>query len=149
MIPAMKRRGYDPAFAAALVTAAGGMGVLIPPCLTMIVFGSLTNTSIGALFLAGWIVLLVASLRTPEFRTGWATEIERGRAQRPGPLAIAGWALYALYMIAVLITPIVILLGVVPDLEAALYYALVVLILLGAGWSLLGLVFAQRLPESA
>jgi len=55
MIPAMKRRGYDPAFAAALVTAAGGMGVLIPPCLTMIVFGSLTNTSIGALFLAGFV----------------------------------------------------------------------------------------------
>jgi C4-dicarboxylate transporter DctM subunit len=55
MIPAMKKRGYDPGFAAALVTAAGGMGVLIPPCLTMIVFGSLTNTSIGALFLAGFV----------------------------------------------------------------------------------------------
>lgn len=40
-------------------------------------------------------------------------------------------------------------LGVVPELEAALYYAVVVLILLGAGWALLGLVFAQRLPESA
>jgi C4-dicarboxylate transporter DctM subunit len=55
MIPAMKKRGYDPAYAAALVTAAGGMGVLIPPCLTMVVFGSLTNTSIGALFLAGFV----------------------------------------------------------------------------------------------
>ena len=55
MIPAMKKRGYDPSFAAALVTAAGGMGVLIPPCLTMVVFGSLTNTSIGALFLAGFV----------------------------------------------------------------------------------------------
>ncbi|MBW1667803.1 MAG: TRAP transporter large permease [Deltaproteobacteria bacterium] len=55
MIPPMKKRGYAPNFAAALVTAAGGMGVLIPPCLTMVVFGSLTNTSIGALFLAGFI----------------------------------------------------------------------------------------------
>jgi len=55
MIPPMKRRGYAPEFAAALVTAAGGMGVLIPPCLTMVVFGSLTNTSIGALFLAGFV----------------------------------------------------------------------------------------------
>jgi C4-dicarboxylate transporter DctM subunit len=55
MIPAMKKRGYAPDFAAALVTAAGGMGVLIPPCLTMVVFGSLTNTSIGALFLAGFV----------------------------------------------------------------------------------------------
>jgi C4-dicarboxylate transporter DctM subunit len=55
MIPPMKKRGYDPSFAAALVTSAGGMGVLIPPCLTMVVFGSLTNTSIGALFLAGFV----------------------------------------------------------------------------------------------
>jgi C4-dicarboxylate transporter DctM subunit len=55
MIPAMKKRGYAPNFSAALVTAAGGMGVLIPPCLTMVVFGSLTNTSIGALFLAGFV----------------------------------------------------------------------------------------------
>jgi len=55
MIPTMKKRGYAPNFSAALVTAAGGMGVLIPPCLTMVVFGSLTNTSIGALFLAGFV----------------------------------------------------------------------------------------------
>jgi len=55
MIPAMKKRGYAPNFAAALVTSAGGMGVLIPPCLTMVVFGSLTNTSVGALFLAGFV----------------------------------------------------------------------------------------------
>ena len=51
----MKKRGYNPSFAAALVTSAGGMGVLIPPCLTMVVFGSLTNTSVGALFLAGFV----------------------------------------------------------------------------------------------
>jgi len=55
MIPSMKKRGYEPSFSAALVTSAGGMGVLIPPCLTMVVFGSLTNTSIGALFLAGFV----------------------------------------------------------------------------------------------
>jgi hypothetical protein len=57
--------------------------------------------------------------------------------------------LYVLFVIALFLTPIVILLGVVPDLEAALYYALVVLNLLGAGWTLLLLVFAQRLPASA
>ena len=55
MIPPMRKKGYDPSFAAALVTAAGGMGVLIPPCLTMVVYGSLTNTSIGAMFLAGFV----------------------------------------------------------------------------------------------
>jgi hypothetical protein len=41
------------------------------------------------------------------------------------------------------------MLGVAPDLEAALYYAVVVLFLLLAGWALLGLVFEPRAPENA
>ena len=51
-------------------------------------------------------------------------------------------------MIASLLTPIIIMLGVAPDLEAALYFTVVVLILLGAGWALLELVFAQRRPAT-
>ena len=54
-----------------------------------------------------------------------------------------------LYMIAVVLAPIVVVLGVAPELETALYFAVVVLILLGAAWLLLELVFSQRLPESA
>ena len=54
-----------------------------------------------------------------------------------------------LYVIVSLLTPIVIMLGVAPDLEAALYFTVVVLILLGAGWTLLGLVFMQRRPATA
>jgi hypothetical protein len=103
----------------------------------------------SALFLAGWLAIGVATYRTPEWRAGWAAEIERGRAHRPELPEMAEWVLYVLFMIALFLTPIVILLGVVPDLEAALYYALVVLNLLGAGWTLLLLVFAQRLPASA
>jgi len=101
----------------------------------------------SALTLAGWIILIFASFRTPEYREGWAAEIEKERAKRPGLLTVVGTAFYGLYMIAASLTPIVILLGVAPDLEAALYYALVVLILLGAGWTLLELVFMERLPE--
>jgi len=52
-------------------------------------------------------------------------------------------------MIAVFLAPIVVVLGVAPDLEAALYFTVVVLILLGAGWSLLGLVYAPRRPADA
>ena len=47
------------------------------------------------------------------------------------------------------IAPIAILPGVAPDLEAALYFTLVVLILLGAAWLLLELVYAPREPASA
>lgn len=53
MIPAMERRGYPKAFSTAVVAAAGGMGILIPPSIIMIIYGLLTNTSIAALFVAG------------------------------------------------------------------------------------------------
>ena len=47
-----------------------------------------------------------------------------------------------------MLIPVVILLGVAPDLEAGLYFGLVVLALVQAAWLLLILVFAQRLPAS-
>lgn len=53
MIPAMIRRGYPPAFATAIVAAAGGTGILIPPCILMVIYGLLTNTSVAALFMGG------------------------------------------------------------------------------------------------
>jgi tripartite ATP-independent transporter DctM subunit len=53
MIPAMARRGYRPAFATALVAAAGGMGILIPPCILMVIYALMTGTSVAALFVAG------------------------------------------------------------------------------------------------
>jgi p-aminobenzoyl-glutamate transporter AbgT len=53
-------------------------------------------------------------------------------------------AAWMFYVLAALITPVIIVLGLAPELEAALYFAAVVLILLGAGWFLLDLVFAPR-----
>lgn len=53
MIPPMKRDGYDPAYAAALTATGSLLGPLIPPSLPLILFGVLTGTSIGDLFLAG------------------------------------------------------------------------------------------------
>lgn len=55
LIPSMKDRGYKPGFAASLLAAAGTIGPIIPPSMTMIIYGSMTGTSIGGLFLAGII----------------------------------------------------------------------------------------------
>ena len=55
LVPAMKSRGYKPGFAAALVACAGTIGAIIPPSMTMIVYGSMANVSIGGLFLGGII----------------------------------------------------------------------------------------------
>ena len=100
----------------------------------------------SALILAGWFLIVVASARTPEYRASWAMSIAAIRLTLSDVL---GWAFYALYMIVQLVAPFIIMLGVAPDLEAALYFTIVVLNLLGAGWILLELVFAQRQPASA
>ncbi|MBD8893210.1 TRAP transporter large permease [Roseibium litorale] len=52
-IPEMTKRGYPNEIAAGSIAAGGTLGILIPPSVTMIVYGIATETSIGRLFLAG------------------------------------------------------------------------------------------------
>ncbi len=52
-IPEMRKRGYPDGVAAGSIAAGGTLGILIPPSITMIVYGVATETSIGRLFLAG------------------------------------------------------------------------------------------------
>ncbi|RPJ00899.1 MAG: TRAP transporter large permease, partial [Deltaproteobacteria bacterium] len=59
MIPAMANRGYDKGFAAALVAAAATTDVLIPPSVAFVVYGVITETSIGGLFAAGVVPGLI------------------------------------------------------------------------------------------
>lgn len=54
MIDEMERRGYDRAFAAAVVASAGTVGIVIPPSITMVVYGAIANTSIADLFMGGF-----------------------------------------------------------------------------------------------
>lgn len=60
-IPEMRMRGYSPALATGLIAHAGTFGILIPPSVTMILYGVATETSIGKCFIAGVIpgILLV------------------------------------------------------------------------------------------
>lgn len=53
MVPAMVRANYGKDFSVGLVTTAGGLGVIIPPSIPMVIYGVGTMTSIGDLFLAG------------------------------------------------------------------------------------------------
>jgi len=52
-LPEMKRYKYDPGLATGTVAAAGSLGILIPPSVIFIVYGILTEQSIGKLFAAG------------------------------------------------------------------------------------------------
>ncbi|KAA9023670.1 TRAP transporter large permease [Niallia endozanthoxylica] len=53
MIPAMVQKGYDKNFATAIVASASPMGVIIPPSILFILYGSLSGTSISDLYMAG------------------------------------------------------------------------------------------------
>jgi tripartite ATP-independent transporter DctM subunit len=59
VIPPMTRSGYRPAQAVSIVAAASAMGILVPPCILMIVLGSIANVSVAALFVAGFIPAIV------------------------------------------------------------------------------------------
>ncbi len=62
LIPAMIKRNYDPAYAAASAATAGGVGIIIPPSIPMVIYGVASNkVSITDMFLAGVIPGLLIS----------------------------------------------------------------------------------------
>ncbi len=53
LLPAMVRAGYPNKFGAGVITTSGALGILIPPSIVMVMYSVATNTSVGALFMAG------------------------------------------------------------------------------------------------
>jgi len=70
LIPAMLKQGFPLRFSAGVVASAGGLGILIPPSIVMVMYAVSTDSSIGALFMAGVIpgILLTVMLG---FTTWW------------------------------------------------------------------------------
>jgi len=60
MFPEMKRKGYPPDLATAIIASAGGASSLIPPSIDLIIIGVVANISIGGLFAAGILPSLVS-----------------------------------------------------------------------------------------
>jgi C4-dicarboxylate transporter DctM subunit len=122
-IPAMESRGYNPRLIFGSVGAGGTLGILIPPSITMILYGYLGNVSIGKLFIGGVIpgMMLAAaficyivlwSLRSPS--------IAPRLAQRPSlweMLSSLGNALPSIILILLVLGSIYI--GVATPTEAA------------------------------
>ena len=54
-LPEMKKLKYDPALATGAISAGGTIGILIPPSIMLVIYGILTEQSIGELFIAGFI----------------------------------------------------------------------------------------------
>lgn len=62
LYPALLEKKYGEHFSAGIVTASGSLGIIIPPSVTMIVYGAITGASVGALFMSGFGAGVVFSL---------------------------------------------------------------------------------------
>ncbi|MBM3301318.1 MAG: TRAP transporter large permease [Deltaproteobacteria bacterium] len=71
-VPEMDRYGYDRRLSCGTVATVGTLGILIPPSVVLIVYGILTETSIGKLFLAGIIPGLMVAFSFVVTLFGWA-----------------------------------------------------------------------------
>ncbi len=69
LIPAMANARYHKEFAAALIACGGSIGIIIPPSIIYVLYGSITGASIGKLFVAGIIpgILIGLSLALPSY----------------------------------------------------------------------------------
>ena len=110
MIPAMRRRDYPAGFAAALSASAAAIGPIIPPSIIMIVYGSITGVSVGALFMAGIMpgLIIAAGLMILNYlyarKYGWGGEGKATAGEIANSMFGAGWALFA---------PVIILGGII------------------------------------
>ncbi len=79
LIPAMVKAGYDVGFSAALMATAGAIGVIIPPSITFVVYGSISDTSIGDLFISGVLpgLLMGAALIAVTLWLGRKSDLKR------------------------------------------------------------------------
>ncbi len=95
LIPSMRKAGYSGPESVSVVAAASAMGILVPPCLTMVVLGSLVNISIVTLFLAGFVpafvlaAALIALIALRARRQHWPVTAPAPRGQLPRILARA------------------------------------------------------------
>jgi len=109
--PSMVKQGYPPGFASAVIGAASAGAALIPPSITMIVYASLANVSIGRLFVAGIMpgILVGAALMFSIWRSAVKYNLPVG-TERPTVKVVGQASARALL---VLLAPIIIIGGVV------------------------------------
>jgi C4-dicarboxylate transporter, DctM subunit len=122
-LPQLVRRNYDRPLAAGSLAAGGTLGILFPPSLAMIVYGSFTDTSVAKLFMAGVVPGLMLTLM---FMTYLGLRARFGRVTGPAEPGLQSFAEFLAALsdvlpFAVLITGIMgsIYLGLATPTEAA------------------------------
>lgn len=130
LIPSMRRAGFRAETAVSIISAASAMGMLVPPCIPMVVLASLTSLSVAALFMAGFLpaaamaMLLILLIYVQARRSGIAPDAALSLSE----ILRALWR-----SLLPLLTPVIILggilCGVVTPTEAAVLGVVYALIL--------------------
>ncbi len=84
ILPAMVKAGFPKRFGAGVITTSGALGILIPPSIVMVMYSVATNTSVGALFMAGVVpgLILASMLGLLTWYRAWKNDYPR--MQLPG-----------------------------------------------------------------
>ncbi|MDI1346433.1 MAG: TRAP transporter large permease subunit, partial [Pseudolabrys sp.] len=79
ILPAMVAQGFPKRFGAGVIATSGALGILIPPSIVMVLYAVATNTSIGALFIAGVIpgIILATMLGATTWYRAWKNDYPR------------------------------------------------------------------------
>lgn len=96
LIPEMEKKGYSRSYAVAVTAASATIGPIIPPSVLFVVYGSLTNVSVGALFLGGILpgvlmgaVMMVVAYYTSR-RRGYQQEVAKFSWSELGAASLGG-----------------------------------------------------------
>jgi C4-dicarboxylate transporter, DctM subunit len=92
VLPEMVRRGYPREFGAAVITVAGSLGILMLPSIPKVIYAIATNTSIGALFVAGLLPGIM--LTTMLCSVTWYMAKKRGYPRMPKESWATRWKLF-------------------------------------------------------
>jgi C4-dicarboxylate transporter DctM subunit len=110
MIPEMNKKGYDIEFSAGVIASASILGPIIPPSILMIIVGSITNISVGALFVSGFIPGLIIGFGL--MIMAWIIAKKRNYPRREEHFKLGEVAKRGLQAIPAFFMPVIILGGV-------------------------------------
>lgn len=128
---AMEGAGYKPRYAATVTAVSSTIGPIIPPSIPFVIYGSLANVSVGALFLAGMLPGLLMALSLMLIIAVSAPYLNLPRGHRLPPLGVAARTVLAAFP-ALLLPPMilaVIFTGIATPTEAAVVAAAMAFVL--------------------
>ena len=105
LMPAMVKAGFPKRFGAGVITTSGALGILIPPSIVMVMYSVSTNTSVGALFIAGVIpgLILATMLGVTTWYRAWKFKYPRDKKSSWGERFIAFresmWGLFLIIIV--------------------------------------------------